>query len=62
MCLKCIILATNFQKSPSAGGYLPQRPLIFNFGELKLRNLAKLWSFKLILTKSNFKKSIMTSF
>jgi len=51
MFLKCIILVTNFQ-----------RPLIFNFGELKLCNLAKLWFFKLILTKSNFKKSIMTSF
>jgi len=40
---------------------LSQRPLIFNFGELKLRNSAKLWLFKLIMMKSNFKKSIMTS-
>jgi len=31
-------------------------PLIFNFGKLKLRNFTKLWFFKLILTKSNFKK------
>jgi len=62
MCLKCIILVTNFQKSPSAGALRPQRPLIFNFGELKLRNLTKLWFFKPIMTKSNFKKSIMTSF
>jgi len=44
------------------GALLPQRPLIFNFGELKLRNLAKLWFFKLIRTKLNLKKSIMTSF
>jgi len=28
------------------------------FGELKLRNLGKLWFFKLIMTKLNFKKSI----
>jgi len=46
---------TNFQKSP-------QRPLTFNFGELKLHNLTNLWIFKLIMTKSNSKKSIMTSF
>jgi len=36
------------------------RPLIFDFGKLKLRNLIKLWFFKLNMTKSNFKKSIMT--
>jgi len=30
--------------------------------KLKLRNFAKLCFFKLIMTKSNFKKSIMTSF
>jgi len=62
MCLKCIILVTNFQKSPSAGTLRPQRLLVFNFGELKLRNFAKLWFFKLIMMKSNFNKSIMTSF
>jgi len=39
-----------------------QRPLIFDFGDLKLRNLAKFCFFKLIMTKSNFKKSIVTSF
>jgi len=54
MCLKCIILVTNFQKSPSAGGSPPPAPLNLHFGELKLHNLAKLWIFKLILTKSNF--------
>jgi len=31
-------------------------------GDLKLHNLAKLWFFKLIMTKSSFKKSVMTSF
>jgi len=40
----------------------PSAPLIFTFGELKLRNFAKLCFFKLIMTKSNFKKTIMTLF
>jgi len=44
------------------GALRPQRPLSFDFGDLKLRDLAKLWFFKLIITKSNFKKSLMTSF
>jgi len=41
--LKCIILVTNFQNSPSAGGFLPLAavPLIFEFCDLKLRNVAK---------------------
>jgi len=47
----------NFSKA-----HRPQRPLIFNIGDLKLRDLTKLWFYKLIATKSNFKKSIMTSF
>jgi len=45
LCLKCIILVTNVQKSSFA----------FDFGDLKLPDLAKLWFFKLIMTKSNFK-------
>jgi len=41
----------------------PQRHLTFDLGDLKLRDLAKLlWFFKLIMTKSNFKKLAMTSF
>jgi len=28
---------------------------ILDFGDLKLHDLAKLWFFKLIMTKSNFK-------
>jgi len=44
MCLKGIILVTNFQKSPNAGGSLPPAPRIFNFGDLKLRDLVKLCS------------------
>jgi len=32
-----------------------------NIRDLKLRDLAKLWIFKLIMKKSNFKKSVMTS-
>jgi len=42
------ILVTNFQKSP--------------IGDMKLGDLTKLWFFKLIVTKSNLKKSGMTSF
>jgi len=41
------ILVTNFQKSSSL--------LIFNIGDLKFRDLAKSWFFKLMMTKSNFK-------
>jgi len=33
-----------------------QRPLTFDFGDLKLRVVAKFCFFKLIMTKSNFKK------
>jgi len=33
-----------------------QRSLTFNIGDLKFRDLAKLWTFKLIMKKSNFKK------
>jgi len=48
--------SNNFSKIAKRWGLsAPQRPLIFNFGELKLRNLAKLWFFKLIMMKSNFK-------
>jgi len=45
-------LVTDFQKSPSIGVYsVPQPPLNFNVGDLKLRDLAKLLFFKLIMTK-----------
>jgi len=36
---------------------VPQRPLTFNIGHLKLPGLAKLWIFKLIMKKSNYKKN-----
>jgi len=36
-------------------------PLTFNIGDQKLRDFAKLCFFKLIMIKSNFKKSLMTS-
>jgi len=39
---------------------IPQRHLIFDFGDLKLCDLAKFWFFKLIMMKPNFKKSAMT--
>jgi len=38
MFLKCIILVTNFHKSPSAGALCFQRHLIFDYGDLKLRD------------------------
>jgi len=43
------------------GAICTQRLLIFNFGYLKLRDLAKLWFFKLIMTKLSLKKSVMMS-
>jgi len=46
----------------SLGALRPQRPLAFDFGDLKLRDLPKLCFFKLIMTKSNLKKLVMTSF
>jgi len=36
--------------------------LIFDFGNVKLCDVVKFCFFKLIMTKSNFKKSVMTSF
>jgi len=46
--LKWIILVTHFQKSP----------LIFDFGDMKLFDSAKLCFFKLIITKSNLKNQL----
>jgi len=62
MCLKCIILVPNFQKLPRAGSLCPQRPLIFNFGELKLRNFVQIVILQADYDKIEFQKSIMTSF
>jgi len=50
------ILVIDFQK------FLPQRHFTFDFGDLKLRDLAKLWFFKLIMTKSNFWKIAFSLF
>jgi len=47
---KYIILITNFQKSPNVGGS-------FDIGGLSLCNLAKLCFFKLIMAKSNIRKT-----
>jgi len=52
---------TNVQKF-AMGAFRSQSPLTFYFGDLKLRDLVKLWFFKLIMTKSNIKKSVMKSF
>jgi len=51
-----------FKNRQALGAHRSQRPLIFNIGDLKLRDLIKLCFFKLIVTKLNFKKSVMTSF
>jgi len=40
----------------SVGGFPPQRLLTFGIGSQKLRYLAKLWFFKLVMIKSNLKK------
>jgi len=54
--------SNNFQKSPSAESFsLPHHCLTLNFGNLKFRDLPKLCFFRLIMTKLNFKKSVMTS-
>jgi len=39
-------------------------PLLYRYDidELKLRDLTKLWIFKVIMMKSNFKKARMSSF
>jgi len=39
----------------------PSAVLTINIGVLKFRDLAKLWFFELIVTKSNFKKIVMIS-
>jgi len=50
---------TNFQKSPNVGSPPPpQHPLIFDFRDLKLRDLAKLCIFKLIMRKFNLKNQL----
>jgi len=51
-----------FKNRHVLGTLRPQHPKIIDFFELKLRDLAKLYFLKLILAKSNFKKSFMTSF
>jgi len=51
-------LITNFQKSSSALRLCAHSvPLTYDFGDLKLRDLPKLWYFKRIMPKLNFQKS-----
>jgi len=48
--------SNKFSKTAKRWGSPSQAPfLTFDFDDLKLRDLAKLWCFKLILTKSNLK-------
>jgi len=53
MCLKCIILITNFQKSPSAGGSSPPAPLNLRFWRREVVWFGQIVLFKLIMTISN---------
>jgi len=48
--------SSKFSKIAKRWRSLPQRPFTFDFGGLKLRDLTKLWFFKLIMTKSHLKK------
>jgi len=48
---------SNTAKRWGMGAFRSQRPFTFNIGDMKFRDLAKLWIFKLIMKKSNFKKS-----
>jgi len=59
---KCIIFISNFQKRPSTGGSSSPAPLNFDVGDQKLHDLAKLLFFKLIMTNSNLKVSVMILF
>jgi len=40
----------------------PQRSFVFNMGDLNLGDLTKLWFFKLIVMKSNFKNHLWRHF
>jgi len=50
-----------FKNREAMGAFRFQPPLAFDVNDLKLRNLAKLWFFKLIMTKFNYKKSVVMS-
>jgi len=54
--------SNKFSKIAKRWGFCTPRPLIFDFSDLKLRDVAKFCFFKLIMTKSNFQRSVMTSF
>jgi len=50
-------ISNKFSKNRQALGTLRlQSPLTFHIGDLKLHVLTKLWIFKLVMKKSNFKK------
>jgi len=45
-----------FKNRQTLGALHSQHHLTFNIGDLKFRDLAKLWYFKLIMTESDLKK------
>jgi len=49
----------HYFRNKFSGALRLQLYLTFDIGDLKLHNLAKLCFFKLIVTKLNFKKSVM---
>jgi len=48
--------SNNFSKIVKRWGLSAHPPLTFDIDDLKLRDLANLWFFKLIMTKFNFTK------
>jgi len=59
----CTILVTNFQKSPSAGGSPPPPALLnLQYWWPEVPWFGQIVVLKLIMTKSNFKNAVMTSF
>jgi len=62
MCLKCVILITNFETSLSVKDLRPLRPFNLQFWWLEVAWFTQIVFFQTIMTKLNFKKSIVTSF
>jgi len=55
-------LITNFQKSQALETFLPQRLVNLRLWWLEVAWFSQKWFFERIMAKSNFKKTVMTSF